>query len=353
MPAAAPKPGQDGLNQAPVRPRLDPAVRSIVSRWRRLTGKGPRGQRTLLACSAGADSSGLVLALTSAIRRPAETFVVAHIVHDLRPRPEALADRDAAATLAERLGLPFVEAEITVSSSKGNREGLARTERYRVLSTLAAGAGCPYIATAHHADDQLETILMGLVRGAGPAGLRGVSARRSIKGAATIIRPALGVTHSDLQRICTGTGWAWREDITNKDATRVRAALRHDIIPRLEALRPGVARRASRSARLLGQAQVLVDQGAAALRNAARSDADGWVILRSLLRAQPEIVVVEFLRSFARDRADRTGLDRLGAAHLDPVLTAIMDDHPQPRTFQWPCATITVTAREVTIRRSM
>jgi tRNA(Ile)-lysidine synthase TilS/MesJ len=125
-----------------------------------------KARRTLIACSGGADSSGLVLGLAAAVSEPADLFVVAHIVHDMRTPREALADRDSARDLAATLGLPFAEDHIRVKG--GNAEANRPPPPLPGLAALAKTHGCPYIATAHHADDQLETILMGLLRGSGP-----------------------------------------------------------------------------------------------------------------------------------------------------------------------------------------
>src|SRR5262249_13089156 len=151
--------------------RTDPTVRAITRSWRSLTGGTSRGhdraRRTLIACSGGGDSCGLALALAAAISNPADLLVIAHLVHDMRPESEPLAHRDAPRDLASALGLPFVERSIRVKTAGGNAEAVARRLRYQALAQLASEHGCPFIATAHHAQDQLETMLMALIRGSG------------------------------------------------------------------------------------------------------------------------------------------------------------------------------------------
>src|SRR4051794_36385139 len=100
--------------------RRDPVIAAIVRAWRRQTTphrerRAGAGQPTLIACSGGADSCALVLALATATDR----LIVAHVVHDLRPAAEALRDRDVAKHLAEHLGLEFVQAHVRVRAEGG------------------------------------------------------------------------------------------------------------------------------------------------------------------------------------------------------------------------------------------
>lgn len=334
--------------------RRDPAVAQIIRTWRALTGGSARRaddrRRTLLACSAGADSSALVLALAAAVSRPARIFVLAHIVHDLRPPVEAAADRDAAASLAAALGLPFAEAAIRVRDAGGNAEGVARRLRYEQLEAMAAQHGCPFIATAHHADDQLETLLMGLIRGAGPDGLRGVALfRPSPHGTHRIIRPMLSVPHAEAERICRDAGWRWQEDLTNLDTTRLRAAVRHLVTPELRAIRPDIARRAARSACLLGDAAGLVHDRVLQLW-AKREDTGGGVVWRrDVLRAERPIVLGALLRHALQRLRGSTGRDRLTFRRLEPVIGAIRTPSGELKSFELAGAAIEVSAGRVVV----
>lgn len=344
--------------------RRQPAAARIVRAWRELTGDpasgrprriGP-GARTLVACSGGADSSALLLALATASR----DVVVAHVIHDLRPRAETEADRIAVRRLAQWLGLECDERWISVPRGRGtgNPEALARRLRYAALEEMARAHGCRFVATAHHADDQLETMLMGLIRGAGPRGLAGIAVRRPMTGpgGVQLIRPMLGdrsgrvapSTRADAEAICRAAGWSWRTDLTNADATLLRNAIRRNVLPILESLRPGASRRAARSAAVLGFVAAMVSRRAAMVaRQASREPVNGQAALvwrRAILRRQSPMVVGEVLRS------SRRGSDRLGRRALAAAVQAIRDDSTEPRVLRVGGLEFHVRADTVTVQ---
>ncbi len=341
--------------------RDDRFARRVALAWRRLTAGGAK---TLIACSGGADSTALLLALTLATR----DLAVAHVVHDLRPRADAEADRDAVRALAAQLDLPFVESEVKVAKSPGNMESNARRERYHALAELARTHRCPFIATAHHADDQLETLLMALLRGSGPRGLRGIAPMRALKSSSpgptgggvrvfedggglsagapsrpiTLIRPMLHVTRAEARAACIDAGIAWREDATNTDTSRLRAALRADILPAIIALRAESPRRAARAAELLRDACSTIDERV----NAVFGDAFAWG--RSELRPHSPLILGTGLRRAAVRLLKARLSDRLSSRLVDAAVRAIRDQSTEPREFHWPGGvTVRVTARRV------
>ncbi len=305
-----------------------------------LTGGG--GAPTLVACSGGADSTAVLLALRSATER----VVVGHIVHELRTREEELADRDAVRCVASAFGLAFVESEIVPPASE-NMEASARRLRYAALARMARGHGCGFVATGHHADDQLESVVMALLRGAGPLGLSGVAPERRLTSDVTLIRPALRVTRADCRALCAFAGVGWRDDRANDDPARLRNALRSGPLADLAALRPGSARRAAEAADLLRDAAGLVRDRAAEVFG----DADRWP--RAGLRLERDIVLGAGLRAAAmRLSGTHRGRDRLGRRAVAAVLRAIRDDHTEPREFRWALGdgvTVVVGAREVSV----
>lgn len=319
--------------------RNSPAARGIVRAWRGFVGAGRRPPTTVVACSGGADSCALALALAGATSR----LVIAHIVHDMRERSEALADRDSVRDFAERLALPFAESQVTVGA--GNAEAGARRERYRALARIARAHSAAFVATAHHADDQLESMVMALLRGAGPAGLRGVAPSRILTRHVTLIRPMLATTRAQAQDLCSMAGVAWREDATNSDGARFRAALRHGPLAALSALRPQGALRASRSSALLRDAAALVEQRASQVFGEETS----WS--RRELQQELSAVLGHGLRRAAIRLIGASRADRLGGRVVDPVVLAIRDAATHPRSFDWPGGLrVEVTSRTVALR---
>jgi tRNA(Ile)-lysidine synthase len=135
---------------------------------------------------------------------------------------------------------------------KGNVAANARRLRYKALAEVTGELGARHVAVAHHAEDQLETMLMAMCRGAGARGLAAMRSARRMNGV-TIVRPLLGVLKRDCEDMCRCAEVAWREDASNRDATRRRARLRRDVTPILEELWPGAARRAAACAKIIAQ----------------------------------------------------------------------------------------------------
>lgn len=328
-------------------------MRKIVTAWRRLAGGrdvADRDRPTLVACSAGVDSSALAIALSVVKPEP----VIGHVVHDLRDRADALADRDAARTLAERLGLAFTEFEAPVRAQKGNLEALARRTRYTALAEMAHSHGCRYIVTAHHADDQLETVLMRLIRGAGPRGMGGIRAVRSLGKAGhgiKVVRPMLGMSRDEAVRICQETGWAWKEDASNRDESFLRNAIRARVIPEIKAIRPDAAERASVTAGICMLAAEVIEREARLALNAATRKAEGGrgvVLGRKHLAGVPLAVRSEALRMVLRD-AGGVGMDRAGWRVVEPAAQAVGDHRTEPRSFRLGSIVMEVRAHEVRV----
>jgi tRNA(Ile)-lysidine synthetase-like protein len=338
MPAAAMQP-----EQTPRITRRHEVVARILREYRlRTGGRGVRDadRRCVVACSGGADSSALAIALATMTPRP----VVAHIVHDLRPEAEALADRDGTRALAKRLGCAYREEMVRVRALPGNAEANARRVREAALARIAQDERVRFVATGHQADDALETLLMRLARGAGPEGLGGVRATRRLSAGLTLVRPMLVVTRADAQRLCADAGWSWREDATNADLSRLRAAIRAEVVPALERVAPGAGRRVARSAGLFDDAARVLEDRAAAVPTTA--DGQGVAADRAALRAEPAAVVGVWLRLHT-GRVAGAGADRRGS--MAAVVRAVRGDGAEPRVFLLRGAQVRVTARQVRV----
>ncbi|MFT5422512.1 MAG: tRNA(Ile)-lysidine synthase [Phycisphaerales bacterium] len=272
-------------------------------------------------------------------------------MHDLRPPAEALADRDATRALAESLGLEFAEASISVAdSAQANAESAARELRYDALCSMAKRRGIRWIATGHHADDQAETLLMRLIRGSGPGGLVGVHPSRAI-GDQTVIRPMLGITRADSERLCAQAGVSGCRDASNEDQSLLRVAIRARVGPVLEELAPGASTRIAQAAQLQNELLAVLDEATDRLieqAGAKPSDLDaprGITLQRGPLADARPVVLGRLLQRLTSD----VGRDRSGKRVLDAITDAIGDDNPAPRDFTLGGAQIRVLGHTVEI----
>lgn len=329
-------------------PKRDAAVARVIRSWRELTGggrDGPGMRRTLVACSGGADSSALALCLAAA----GGEIALGHVVHDLRSAVEAEADRDSVRRLAEVLDRPFFEQRVEVKRAGGNLEAAARRLRYAALGAIAAREGYAFIATAHHAEDQLETMLLRLLRGAGPRGLAGIAvSRRMGVGEGTsvqVIRPMLGVGRDEAEQICLASGWRWQVDATNADVGRDRNFLRARVIPLLLDRFPAAAERASDSAALMGSMAGLLSRDAEALPCERSAGEVTWP--RRALREVDEVVAAEALRLGFAWLGGGKGMDRVGSKRLREACRVIRSNRGGLRKMAWPGVVVEVTKTEV------
>ena len=192
----------------------------------------PRGQTVLVACSGGADSVAL---LASAVRVGVRC-TAGHVDHGLRP--ESRAEAEQVRELAASLGAGFELERVEGLEVRGaGLEAAARHARYAALARLAARAGAALVATAHTRRDQAETILLRLLRGAGPGALAGVRRRRALAPGIELLRPLLDVGREATEAYCRSRGLAFVDDPHNADPVRARARLRA-LWPRLLELNP-------------------------------------------------------------------------------------------------------------------
>ena len=201
----------------------------------------PESGTIIVAVSGGADSLCLLHVLNRLCgsgpeaRYPAVRLHVAHLNHKLRGEASY---QDAAfiVQLADSWGLPVTIGEIDVPAlarQEGRSlEDAARTARYRFLRDVAQGR---LIAGAHHADDQVETLLLHRLRGEGLAGMVGMLPRQQ-----DIIRPLLGVTHAETVAYCSQHALLPLEDTSNRDPRFLRNRVRHELLPLLESMNPGI-----------------------------------------------------------------------------------------------------------------
>jgi tRNA(Ile)-lysidine synthase len=310
--------------------RADPAPppRGFTARWltlrlRALVG-ALRGQRLCLAFSGGLDSTVLLAALAALRERQGFALRALHVDHGLHAHSARWAA--AARAQARALNVPCRVLRVRLRARRGESlEALAREARYAALTAqLAPGER---LLTAHHQDDQLETVLLALFRGSGVRGLAGMSARGAIA-RTVLLRPLLPVSRAQLERYARTHGLAWSEDLSNSDERFDRNYLRRRVLPLLRARWPAVALTASRSALLLAEAQRLLER--TARRDLAQAS-DGRALRVSALRA---------LAPAQRRNALQSWLAACGVGPLDhrrlreiagPLLEARADASPSVR----------------------
>ncbi len=200
------------------------------------------GESVGVAVSGGADSVALLLLLLDLRDVLGIRPLAVHFNHRLRGA-DSDADEQFVARLASERGLEFVTAREDVAAQARqhgwNIEDAARRLRYEFFSRVVASGRATRIAVAHTADDQAETLLAHLIRGTGPTGLAAIY---PVVG--PIVRPLLEVRRQEVREYLTALGQAWCEDRTNLDTARLRARIRHRLLPQLERdFHPGVVSR--------------------------------------------------------------------------------------------------------------
>jgi tRNA(Ile)-lysidine synthase len=210
------------------------------------------------ALSGGSDSVAQLLLLRDlAVAGDLVLAGAAHLNHQLRP--EAARDETFCRDLCTRLGVPLVVESASVAALAAaagvSIEVAARRARYAFLEQARASRGATVVAVAHTADDQAETVLLRLLRGAGPRGLRGIL---PVRGA--IVRPLLECTRAALREDLTRRGQTWVEDATNADVTQPRNRVRHELMPLLAArFQPAVTRVLARTAEVVAADDALLE----------------------------------------------------------------------------------------------
>ncbi len=225
-------------------------------RWRDVT--------VLVAVSGGGDSVALLRALCAISNGAAGgQLVVAHYNHALRGA-ESDADERFVAELAASLGRACHIGRATDGGTGGRSEEASRGARYDFLQAAAQSIGARYVAAAHTADDQAETVLHHVLRGTGLAGLAGIPQARELAPGTALVRPLLCVRRSEILAYLTQLGQPFREDASNRDSAYTRNRLRHDLLPRLAAdYNPRVVESLLRLSSLAGEAQSFVETQAA------------------------------------------------------------------------------------------
>jgi tRNA(Ile)-lysidine synthase len=266
-------------------------------------GRPGEGERVVVALSGGLDSLVLLHLLRFAPELPRTELIAAHFDH--RMRPDSAADARWVAERARRWDVRLESGQ--VGAPPQSEEG-ARDARYEFLDSVRARVQARWVLTAHHADDQAETVLFRIARGTGLAGLRGIPERRG-----ALLRPLLPFWRVELEEYARAHGLEPRPDPTNADPRFARNVIRAEVLPRLEsAVAPAAKRALVRLARLAAREERAWRTLVAGLLERAilEQDSDRIVVAAPVLLGYPSAVRARVLRTLVRGLG--AGLDEAG-----------------------------------------
>ena len=275
----------------------------------------PPGSRLLLAVSGGTDSLLLLELFSRLGPELGLSLHVASLDHGLRGADGA-ADAAFVREQAERLELP-----VTLGAAAGLRgEADARNARYDFLAATAQACGAKYVAVAHQADDQAETVLLNLLRGSGLRGLAAMRLSAPLPGhpQLTLLRPLLHIRRSELQEWCHAEGLEPRQDASNDDLRLRRNRLRRETLPALREMNPRVDQALLRLADTAAQDIDFIEQQlAAATESALRCSPQRIRLTRSTFDGLHPALQGHFVLDSLR----RLGGQNIGSGNVESVVT--------------------------------
>lgn len=274
-----------------------------------------------MAYSGGVDSHALLHALASLRESEKLTLAALHADHGLVAESRRWAAHCRA--VCAELAVPLETTRLNIDAEAGGLEAAARRARYAWLAQFVEHDDL--LLTAHHQDDQAITLLQALLRGAGPRGASGIPAvRRFARG--WLVRPLLGVSRSALRGYAARERLSWIDDPSNEDLRFDRNYLRTTVLPLLAARWPAATRVLGRSAQLMGEAEQLLDELAAADLRACLTDAGG-----ALLPVAPTLSLIALrglsearLRNVLRHWIRRAGVVAPTSARLHEVCEGLV-----------------------------
>jgi tRNA(Ile)-lysidine synthase len=290
------------------------------------------GETVVVGLSGGPDSVALADVLAGLSAQHGFRVVAAHLDHCLRP--DSREDAVFCVDLCGRLGIPLrtgvADVRARARRDRGGLEEAARLERYAFLRSVMREEGGASVAVAHTRDDQAETLLMRLVRGAGSRGLSGMRPRTG-----DLIRPLLGASRADVLEHLRRRGLPWREDPTNVDLSLLRNRVRRELLPYLESrFNPNVRETLARTAALLrDETEILEGLADALFAEVGRKGGNGVVLRRqALLSARRAVARVAIRRAIEM----AGGLHGVSGAHVERILTLASSTAPSGRRLPLP-----------------
>lgn len=277
------------------------------------------GARLCLGYSGGLDSTVLLHLLAGLRRELGFDLAALHVHHGLSVHADAWAEACRAACV--RLEVPLAVERVVLAAGDQGIEAAARAARYRVY----AGQAADFVVLAHHRDDQAETLLFRLLRGAGVHGLAAMAGERRSDGPA-VLRPLLAVGRAALLDYARGHDLAWVDDDSNADVAYTRNWLRHEVMPVLEQRFPAAPQVLARTAEQLAESAGLLDELAEAdLALVAAGQGLDLAGLGRLAPARARNLLRHWLRRQTGLPPSRAWLEDA----LDQLLGAAPDRHPE------------------------
>ncbi|MDD4858814.1 MAG: tRNA lysidine(34) synthetase TilS [Dehalococcoidales bacterium] len=282
--------------------------------------------RLLVAVSGGADSVCLLHILNELRGELGIDLHVAHLNHRLRGA-ESDADARYVAGLARRLGLPAAISSRDVAAYRKERrlslEEAAREVRYQFLVEVAVQAGATQIAVGHTSDDNIETILLHLVRGSGTRGLRGLQPSAEWRHSGiTVVRPLLEVNRAETAAYCRGHHLKPRQDTSNLSLSPLRNRIRHKLLPLLQGYNPQVGAALLRTARIAGDEIAFFDAETARFsKNIIAAKGDAVILRKEPLLALPAALRRHLLRTVMEQALG--SLKDIEAQHVEEMLDVL------------------------------
>ena len=281
----------------------------------------PKGAVLLAACSGGADSLAMTSVLQQVGQEEGWQVFVCHVQHHLRGEE---AERDAlfVENFCQERNLPFIRADVDVNSlaeqEKISVEEAARKLRYQVLRENCQKLNAVAIVTGHHQDDQAETVLMNLLRGAGTRGLRGMQTRNGL-----IVRPFLDAARKDMEDYCRQQGIVWCTDSSNECTDYRRNSIRKELLPMLEKYNPQIKRVLATTAYLAAQDQEFLEELANDyLQKNSRIKNDSYMIcLKGFSELAPALSTRILMLAFQNYAKEKDG--QLERKHVEALLQLI------------------------------
>lgn len=258
-----------------------PTLLTLASRTLLEECRLEHGEHLLAAVSGGADSLAMLDVLFRLSTKVGFRLSAHGVDHGLRA--DAARELDLAARHAERLGVAFERSVLRVAQGS-NLQARARAARYQALEAAQQAVGASLLATAHHADDRAETVLLRLLRGSGPKGLGVLPARAGLR-----IRPLLRARKVDILAHLERHRISYADDPSNRDRRHLRVRVREELLPLLTELSPGIVGHLNALADALARGDESALSGVSALVELGR--AQRALLHRALERREPRVRV--------------------------------------------------------------